>query len=74
GVLAFIPSDKLVLGLALQPGEYTNPVSYEQVFESSHGSKVKGYGKPHTSDQALDKQHEQVELIFKNMRSQSPLW
>ncbi|YAF99541.1 MAG: hypothetical protein AB3A66_29960 (plasmid) [Nodularia sp. CChRGM 3473] len=65
---AFVPSDKLVLGLALKPGEYTNPVSYEQVFESSHGSKVKGYGKPHTADKSLDKQHQQVELTFKNMR------
>lgn len=64
---AFVPSDKLVLGLALKAGEYTNPVSYEEVFQSSHGSKVKGYGKPHT-DKSLEKQHQQVELTFKNMR------
>ncbi|WP_414515717.1 hypothetical protein [Nostoc sp. PCC 9305] len=65
---AFIPSDKLILGLALKAGEYTKPVTYEQVFESSHGSKVQGYGKPHTADKSLETQHQQVELTFKNMQ------
>lgn len=64
----FIPSDKLILGLILSEGEYTAPLSYEQVFKDSHGSKVPGYGKPHTGNFDLNKQHEQVELTFKNMR------
>ncbi len=66
---AFRPSDKLILGLILQPDEYTSPVSYEQLFEDSHGSKVPGYGKPHTGkNHNLEKQHDSVEVTFKNMR------
>lgn len=65
---AFIPSDKLILGLVLKEGEYTVPVSYEQVFRDSHGSKVPGYGKPHTGKFDLNKEHDRVELTFKKMR------
>lgn len=67
---AFIPSDKLILGMVLQSNEYTSPVSYEQVFQgSSHGSNVPGYGKPNTGkDNNLETQHKLVEETFKNMR------
>jgi|GEM_PF-4308332 len=65
---AFIPSDKLILGLVLTEGEYTRPLSYEEVFRESHGSKVRGYGKPYTGKFALKKEHERVEATFKNMR------
>jgi hypothetical protein len=65
---AFLPSDKLVLSIVLRSEEYTPPVSYEQVFQDSHGSKVPGYGKPHTGKNNLEKQHQRVEATFKNMR------
>jgi hypothetical protein len=67
---AFRPSDKLILKKILQADEYTSPVSYEQVWnETSHGSKVPGYGRPKTGkDNNLDQQHLLVELTFKNMR------
>ncbi|MUG98374.1 hypothetical protein F7734_41160 [Scytonema sp. UIC 10036] len=67
---AFLPSDKLILGMILQEGEYTNPISYEQAFQQSHGSKVPGYGKPSTGkdNKNLETQHQAVELTFKNMR------
>ncbi|RAM53319.1 MAG: hypothetical protein C6Y22_01315 [Hapalosiphonaceae cyanobacterium JJU2] len=67
---AFLPSDKLILGMILQSDEYTSPVSYEQVFQgSSHGSKVPGYGKPNTGkNNNLEQQHQLVETTFKNMR------
>jgi hypothetical protein len=65
---AFVPSDKLVLGLVLKEDEYTTPLSYERIFNESHGSKVPGYGKPSTGQRNLEKQHKLVELTFKNMR------
>ena len=67
---AFLPSDKLILGMILQADEHTRPISYEQVFQgSSHGSKVPGYGKPNTGkNNNLERQHDLVEMTFKNMR------
>ena len=65
---AFVPSDKLVLGLVLKEDEYTTPRSYEAIFDKSHGSNVPGYGKPATGSRNLEKQHNLVELTFKNMR------
>lgn len=66
---AYMPSDKMVLSLALQPGESTKPVSYEDVFSSSsHGSKVSGYGTPSTGSGTFKTQHAAVERTFKGMR------
>jgi len=65
--VAYLPSDKMLLDMILKPGEYTRPISYEEAFMQSHGSKVSGYGKPSTGKESFVREHQNVESTFKRM-------